>query len=1287
MHDLRIGHCSSDHLQFTFERVEDSLRLLLVNADESGSMQNRIGENVKAFDAIAGVIGHRADLVVLHGFESGSVYEIYFSAAARERLGPSQELARGRTTQVVSDAFEAVRAARAGLAKHVARGTTNPSGHAAFLDKLCALLDAHGGDVELVVLNSSDGGIDGGANSPTTQAIDAAMRRLNARCRCTLAVNVLVGSAGSPEALTFFTGDPERFDNRLLFSTDAASAGVLRLGDFSAESFKLADSTAVVHTVTPGVPCWTVEAAEAPAEATPDDKTSTATGWRALAERAAQTYQRLTKGSERTERSSARLVTWQPEGTALPGTLTVRRIEPQPGGRRMVLSATVRPQYTDVTLDRDGRHVFALIARSLSDNPFLREASREALNRLIAPLERLLGTRQAVVAMLTASPEARVRLDALRAKVEENTAAIRSIIEQPELTPRERSSRVNTLNNVRHLLKADLRTAKEDTEQQALEKELGFYEQHPNHWLVWLQPAIDTLKAQLGLTQVDVGDKIAHLSTRIRTARSAQDGQQRAEDRYLDKLLAESRARRDHQERRADPRDALPLESPGAWTTEHCPVSGRPLTEGLAAIPFVADRSDLTSGNIMAGGQNVDRMPVEEGPLLSLSAVRELMWGELGQMASPYASEGRWYNAAIPVHLGPASKDSLRELERAIGWLCTGTSAFGPQMAEAIPAALAVLLGAPDDDGPQRQLQAQALLRTTALLGHYRSYPYVAKTAVFDETATKLPVTTVWARSVDESAGAASLQSMGCATSLFARAVAADQVAAEHVAEDLFAWGCRNIARSLLSAGGLDGRGGVEGALRLASLLHHRVELAGHPLEAEAIVSPSAEWPVPEVSGALDAAALAWVLGPLAGRVPLEAPVPLAAFTDRLNLALASIAPERVMEVLDEIGGVFERLDRALRSGPRSIEGGPDDEEDDDDAQSSSAVFTGQTHRGFDDALALEAIRPLRLSTAAPTLTSPDAARRRMTKSGDTRWIAPADAALPASSYNPSALDWLESHTALYPLRAWLRLVDAGLVGQPALQKLRASAEAPPIPALPRVLPRLAALLGGMDAVMLALRRAFAFVVANAFSYADAQWVTSPLRTADASALDAVLGARPEPAAKVRAYTAADQPVVDDHASWPRMDPNGFLPKSRPIDGRGGPLQTPVRLEPADLAGNDRQVCEKACATMIAGLVSSGIFVIGGLHRCSRRVLGEYPRDLSALAPEEQRRVIEEELVPVVAGRVRGDAQHPLFFLHCAHILGELVALGGDTRRFVGEESEAMLAAEATEIRARSAAN
>jgi hypothetical protein len=1256
MPDLRIGHCSSDKLDFTFERIEDSLRIFLVNADESGSMGGRTNENVKAFEAVAGVLGRRSDVVILHGFESDSYYDIFFSKTARERLGdPASLIEKGNgTAQTVADAGAVVNDAQKCLAKHQARGSTNPRSHAAFLARLGALLNGKTIDIELIVLNSSDGGFDGGAKSPMTQAIDTAMRSLDARCRCVLAANVLVGSAGSPEALTFFTGDPERFDNRLLFSTESASPGVLLLREFNPRSITLTDNNTATHTVTPGVPCWAVE---------------------------------------RNQSNEMRLLTWHPEGTtAMPPYLTVRRIEPQAGGRRVVLSCRVKAQYRDVTLDRDGQSVFTLISKSLSDNPYLRENSRNELNGLIAPLERLLGTRHAVIAMLTAAPEAAARVETLRAQIGENTAAIRSVIEQEGLTPRERSSRINMLNNARHLMKGELRNAKENMEQQALEREFGFYEAHPNHWLVWLQPAIDELKAQLGLTQVDPGNAMAHLSTRIRTAKSVQDGVSRSEDRYLDKLLAESRSRRDHLTRKADPRDKIAFETPAVWTGAACPVSGRPLTEGLAAIPFVADRSDLTSGNIMAGGQNVDRMPIDAGPMLALHAVRELMWGELGQMASPYSSNGAWYNAAIPVHLGPASNDSIRDLERAIGWLCTGTTAFGPQMAEAIPASLAVLLGAPTN-APGRDIQVQALLRTTALLPKYRSYPYVAGTAVFDESSPKEPVTTAWARSVEQAAGVACLQSMGCITSFFARAVAADHVAPEFVAEDLFAWACRNIARGVLGASGPDGRGGVEGVRRLTALMYHLVEIEGFPVDATITPEMPLEAPALESKGELNAQALSWVLGPLAGRIPMRAPIALGRFTDQLNNELTKVAPQDVMGVLDELNGVFARLDTLIRAQETSTSSQEDASIVADvvpqkvppkmPGTSPAPIHTGTSHVGFDDIAALESLRPQRFSTSAPTLASPVAAIRRMTKAGETSWIAPNDAALPASSPNPSALAWLEAHTALYPVRAWLRLSDAGLVGQTALQALRANPATPPIPELPRVLPRLAKMFGGMEKVMLLLRRSFAFVVANAFTYADNQWATSSLRTAAPEAIDAILGVLPTPAPSPRVYTAADVLDLSTNGTWPKMDDRGYLPKSRAIDGRGRLILKPVQLAREDLKGNDRQVCERACASLIAELVKSGDFIIGGLHRCCRRVMGEHPVDLQTLPFEERDRIILQELVPIVAGRVRGDVQHPRFFADCARVLHQLVNLGGDTRRFKGEEPEAMLVAEASEIRAR----
>jgi hypothetical protein len=49
---------------------------------------------------------------------------------------------------------------------------------------------------------------------------------------------------------------------------------------------------------------------------------------------------------------------------------------------------------------------------------------------------------------------------------------------------------------------------------------------------------------------------------------------------------------------------------------------------------------------------------------------------------------------------------------------------------------------------------------------------------------------------------------------------------------------------------------------------------------------------------------------------------------------------------------------------------------------------------------------------------------------------------------------------------------------------------------------------------------------------------------------------------------------------------------------------------------------------------------------------------------------------------VRGDVQHPQFFLDCVRVVHQLLDLGGDTRRFRAEEPEALLAVEAAEVRA-----
>ncbi len=1234
MPDIQLGYCSSDALEFTLEKIEDSLRIFLVNADESGSMERRMDDNVSAYEKVAAVIGQRADIVILHGFESDSHYDIIIAQTARARVKQPEQLLRdvNGTLFTAQNPLDAVRLGWEQLKGHVARGTTNPVSHPKFLARLGILIDQLGGEVELIVLNSSDGGFDGGPKSAMTQAIDSSMRLVTARCRCALAANVLVGSAGSPDALSFFTGDSERYENRLLFSTVASEPGVLRLGDFDPAELRLSDGEGPRYTMTPPLACWTVS-------------------------------------------DEGRLLSWEPAGPLdAPPRVTLRKYVPM-SGRRMVLRTDISPTRRVVTLDRDGASVFALIARSLSDNPYLREASRQALNSLIAPLESLLAKRASVLATLTASPEAQARVTTLRSALESNTADIRAVLSRNDLTAGERASRCNALNNVRHVLKAELRAASEALAQETLEKEFGFYEAHPHHWLLWLEPSIGALKAQLGLTQADPGDKMAHLSTRIRTAKSSKDGQSRAADRYVDRLLAESRARRDHLERKHDPRDELPLEAPAHWLDAACPITGRPLAQGLGAIPFVADRSDLTTGNIMSGGQNVDRMPIDDGPMLSLVAVRELMWGELGQMASPFHSAGRWYNAAIPVLIGPASDARLRDLERAIGWLSTGTTAFAPQMAEALPGALAVLLGDPTD-APNTSPQVQALLRTSALLSHYRSYPYAPGTAVFDESRPKESLTSVWAKSLADAALSACLQSMGCITSLFARAVAADSVEPDVVTEDLFAWACRNIARSVLMTSSTDGRGGVEGICRLAALLHCAVELDGFPLEAPSL-TPRPETP-PELSpdGTLERDTLAWVLGPLYDETwALRAPVQAATFTDTLNLYMSGLPRAELERIIPSLDGVFARLDSL--SGEALTPLTPDMS---NLATPPTSGMTARPHFGFDDSLALGSLRPTRHSTAVPGLTSPKAQVRRMTKAHETRWCPPPDAGL---AENPSAFAFLESHSALMPVRAWLRLVDAGLVGRPALAALRSSPLLHPIPSLPQVLPRLAERLGGMAKVLAILRRSFAFVVANANGYADNQWSTSPLRTASAEDIDAILGERPKPVNLPRDYGASDTLDLSLDEQWPRMDARGYLPKSRAVGRSGQTIRPPPRLTAEEASGSDERVCQRASAVMLADLAASELtHVTGGLHRAARRVLGEHSVDLSTLSDDARLEVILHELVPVLAGRARTDLAHLPIFEEYANVLNQMAALGVDTRTLRAEEPKEFLAAEARAIRA-----
>ena len=1248
MEPLRLGRQGHSPLSFRFEHIAEPLRLFLINADESCSMGGREKDNVGAYKTIAEVVGGRADLVVLHAFESDSRYELLIAPRARENLDLAAVSAFRRVTvEEVKGPRQAIQRGEERLAAHRASGSTNPRSHAEFLTLLLAALEAFEGEVDLVVVNSSDGGFDGGASSPTTAAIHAAMRRLNARCRNQLAANVLVGSAGSPAALTFFTGDPDRYDSRLLFSTVRASEGVLKLGEVLPDSLTLPADGAPRWTVTPALPIWAVVDGE--------------------------------------------LVTWVPEGETLPPSVIVRQHSPIAGGRALVQRAEVRLDLKDITLDAGAQALFTLIAQAFSDNPYLRESSRASINGMLAPLERLLTTRSAVLAMLVASPEAQAAVEALRAAIGENSAQIRAALATLTGQPRALSARLNALNTERHALKEKLREQTKEMEQATLDRELGFYKAHPNHWLVWLQPAIEALKAQLELTQADPGDKIAHLSTRIRTAKSVADGQSCAADRYLDRLLAESRARRDRRDRQADPRDQEPFEQPGRWTEACCPLTGRLLTEGLAAIPFVADRSDLTSGNLMAGGQNVDRIPVDRQPLLSMNAVRDLTWGELGQMASPWVTAEGAYNAAIPLLLGPATPASMRQLEAAIGWLCSGTSAFGPQMAEALPGALVSLLGPPSDQADHHPA-TQGLLRTLPLLERFSSYPYAPGTAALDESAPKAPLPVVWGRSVREAADAACLQSFGCITSFFARALCADAVDAYQVTLDLFSWGCRNLARSVLSTPSEDGRGGLEGLLRLAALFGSAVELEGHPLGALDEPTQTRSRARLLDQSTLDEAALTHVLGPtlLSHWGPLS-PLPVSDFTAALNHRLAAAPPEALADWLGELTGLFARLD-ALRDqahgAPLAAPPHP------------GVTLLHVTHTGF-DLSRLDALRPRRYATPVPRLTSVLAQLRRRTFAGETRWVPPRNSG--TRSLSTSAWSFLESHSAMYPLRAWLRLRQIGRFGQPALRllregfgkgpaqfsflpalrALREAATLEPIPPIGPLVPTLDSLIGA-DSMMTLLRRAFAFVAANANGYADSQWATSPLRTAGATKVDAILGPLPAPQAIPRRYTATD--VFDrrdaDH-DWPRTDARGYLPKRRAVDSRGDTLFT-ISLPLTERQGTDAEVVSRAALRLITHLTESGVddHVLHGLHRQARAALGDYPVDLSTLSEAERDRLIINELVPRVAGKVKGDTEHPLYFTDLAVVLHQLCRLGTDTRLLRGAEPVEVLAAEAAALRA-----
>lgn len=1248
---LRMGRRAAAPLTFTFERVAEPLRVLLLNLDESGSMQGSLHHNLSAFEKVAKSIGEPFDVIVVHGFGSNSIFNVVWTPAAAAKF-PNLLSVSGVTSRVQPDPASVMKAALELVRKSYTRGDTNPTS-AAFLDIFAkGVAGLYNDDVDLYVVSTSDGGFNRNAD---TAGILQSMRSVISVCRPVLAANVLVGSAGSPLALSFFTGEPDRFEALLLFSTNGASEGVLRLQDFDPTSFTVgAAKDGVSYKVFPPVPIWAVY----------DD---------------------------------SRVAVWCPEASAPPATLTVRKSEAS-GGRRFVYKCDLTPAFTDVTLERDGQEVFALVAKSHSDNPYTRETSRAALNALVATLEGLLTTRSAVLAMVTASDEEKASIQDAQAKLDENTAAIRELLASTGLSRREVASRLNTMNLDRHLLKQDLREKRDRAEQSSLERELGFYENHPNHWLVWLSPALDELKSQLTLVQADPGDVMAHLSTRIRTAKSVADGQSRSADRYLDKLLAASRGRRDYLNRKADPRDDLPAEElPASWGVPTCPITGRSLSDVLGAVPFVADRGDLTSGNLMAGGQAVDRLPVARGEVLSLEAVKNLMWGDLGQFASPYVTGTGMYNAAIPVLCGQATPRKLRELEASIGWLCTGTSAFGPQMAEAVPGALVMMLGAPSYGGDDSD-EVQAVLRTVPLVKHFRSYPYAPGTVVLDETAKKAPLPEVWGRSVRDALGKASLQNMGCTTSLFARALAGDVGAGQvpldqyvrEVALDLFTWGCRNLGRSLLTQSTSDGSTGVEGVVALANAVYCDVEYdlpdgykAVDPVEApRRSPDPAA---LRQSPGFMSDEDFQYVMGgacahwsePEGGIYPHE-------FTDAFNLWAQSLSPDLLVSVLSDVKGIFSRLDELLEKlDDYDITGGDDDTEDDDtgddgfiiDARTIAATPAPTPSLPFDGRLDL--VKPTRVKTAPPRMSSIRARMRRMKKDGKVSWIPPSS----ATPVNGSLLTWLENHTAFYPLRAWLRLAEAGLIGNEALSNFRQTKARTSIPSLVPVISRLASKVpGGLEAVLLQYRRALAFVADNAFGYADNQWSESKHARMTEADLTRILG--PRPSGSWPAYRASDSFPFPNGPEWPKLDGRGYLPKTRWINDVGGTVVDAPALSHEEKELRDDLLCQKVFQKVQTAAVKNPVTFIAGLHRQARAALGEYPVDLRTLPVQERIRVISEELVPVMAGKVHGNvAEHEKFFDDCASALYQLCEVGVDTRTFAATESLDFLASEASYAR------
>src|SRR6185436_16265470 len=125
-------------------------------------------------------------------------------------------------------------------------------------------------------------------------------------------------------------------------------------------------------------------------------------------------------------REAEELRVYWPEAAPPSAEITLRRFQPQPGGREVIMTARASLRPAPVRVDHDAREMFALISRCFSDNPYLRDESRASLNRMIAPLEILLGTRAELMRSLTAAPEETAILEAFKRRLHENLLQIQA---------------------------------------------------------------------------------------------------------------------------------------------------------------------------------------------------------------------------------------------------------------------------------------------------------------------------------------------------------------------------------------------------------------------------------------------------------------------------------------------------------------------------------------------------------------------------------------------------------------------------------------------------------------------------------------------------------------------------------------------------------------------------------------------------------------------------------------------------------------------------------------------